>query len=187
MLTVFDVKGVGPTTGTGLSEKGITTAEQLAQAEVADLLSVPGIGEARAKVLIAAAKASLVQTPVSDFASAHVKAPVPNTAAPTPAAAVAVIKGTTAKADTAAKPAKAKAKKVKKIKKAEKAEKAEKPKKDKKDKKKDKKKDAKPAKAKKPEKSKKADKPKKDKKAKKDAKAKKDGKSKKKNKDNKKK
>ncbi len=59
MLTIYDVKGIGPTTGTGLTDKGITTAEQLANSDVADLLAVPGIGEARAALLIAAAKDAL--------------------------------------------------------------------------------------------------------------------------------
>ncbi|WP_340149466.1 helix-hairpin-helix domain-containing protein [uncultured Sneathiella sp.] len=148
MLTIFDVKGIGPTTGTGLTEKGITTAEQLAKAEIAVLLTVSGIGEARAEQLIQAAKAALVPAPVSDIAAAPVKAPVPAAAAPE--APDATIKADKKKAEKAKKDKKKNAKpaKAKKAEKSKKADKDKKSKKSKKDAKKDvkAKKDAKPSK-----------------------------------------
>jgi len=57
MASVLDVKGVGPALAKPLAACGIKTAEDLAAAELADLLVVPGIGQPRAVSLMAAAKA----------------------------------------------------------------------------------------------------------------------------------
>lgn len=57
MPTIHDVKGVGPTLAAELAKQGILTSEQLADLRADDLLSVSGVGSARANLLIAAAKA----------------------------------------------------------------------------------------------------------------------------------
>ena len=57
MASILDVSGVGPALAKPLAACGIKTAEDLAVAELAGLLAVPGIGQTRALSLMAAAKA----------------------------------------------------------------------------------------------------------------------------------
>ena len=61
MAQLTGLKGVGPALASALAEHGITSAEKLAAATAQDLTAVPGIGQARARMLIAAAGA-LVQS-----------------------------------------------------------------------------------------------------------------------------
>ena len=57
MHGLADLKGVGPALADALSKSGITSTDQVAKASVEDLTAVPGIGPARARMLIAAAEA----------------------------------------------------------------------------------------------------------------------------------
>lgn len=59
MPTILDVKGVGPSLAAELAKQGILTPEQLAGLRTEDLLTVSGVGPARANLLIAAAKAAV--------------------------------------------------------------------------------------------------------------------------------
>ena len=57
MHPLADLKGVGPALANALSKHGISTAEQIASASVEEITAVPGIGPARARMLISAATA----------------------------------------------------------------------------------------------------------------------------------
>lgn len=59
MPTILDIKGVGPALAKELAKLGILNSEQLATLQAEDLLTVSGVGPARAMQLIAAAKASV--------------------------------------------------------------------------------------------------------------------------------
>lgn len=59
MPTILDVKGVGPSLAEELAKQGIQTPEQLAGLRTDDLVTVSGVGPARANLLIAAAKAAV--------------------------------------------------------------------------------------------------------------------------------
>jgi len=60
MFPISEVKGIGPATAAALNDHGISSAEQLAQAKIEDLINVSGIGEPRAKLLISAAVEALL-------------------------------------------------------------------------------------------------------------------------------
>ena len=63
MIPILNVSGVGPRLATILSEKGITTADQLAATLPAALLEIPGIAAQRAESLLAAANLALEGNP----------------------------------------------------------------------------------------------------------------------------
>ncbi len=57
MHGLADLKGVGPALADALFKSGISSADQIAKASVEELTAVPGIGPARARMLIVAAEA----------------------------------------------------------------------------------------------------------------------------------
>ncbi len=74
MTQLTDIRGIGPALAHALSEHGISTPEALAAAKPADLLVVRTIGPARAKALIAAAKAAISTSPQAAKPAATVPA-----------------------------------------------------------------------------------------------------------------
>lgn len=81
MPVITDVKGIGPMLAIALVDHGIETVPQLGATPLADLMRVPGIKEARAVALIAAAQGLLAmpevpepQTPKPKVAAAAPKA-----------------------------------------------------------------------------------------------------------------
>ena len=56
MLPTSDIKGVGPAMAEALAGQGIKSIEDLAKSDTQDLIALPGIGEARARRLIAASQ-----------------------------------------------------------------------------------------------------------------------------------
>jgi len=59
MANIVDIKGIGPASARSIAESGFDTVEKIAAATPAELATAPGIGEARAAKLIAAAQALL--------------------------------------------------------------------------------------------------------------------------------
>ncbi|MFU8776262.1 MAG: helix-hairpin-helix domain-containing protein [Roseovarius sp.] len=59
MSDINDIPGVGPAIALGLANIGITTTQQLSQADVATLTQVRGISEARAERFITLAEMAL--------------------------------------------------------------------------------------------------------------------------------
>lgn len=59
MANIVDIKGIGPASAKSIAESGFDTVEKIAAATPAELATAPGIGEARAARLIAAAQALL--------------------------------------------------------------------------------------------------------------------------------
>ncbi len=55
MAELTDLKGVGPALAETLAKAGLCSPAQIAASTVEQLVAVPGIGEARARMLIAAA------------------------------------------------------------------------------------------------------------------------------------
>lgn len=60
-LSLLKIPGVGEITANALYEAGFTSAKELAKAELADLLQVPGINEKKAANILAAARAFVSQ------------------------------------------------------------------------------------------------------------------------------
>ncbi len=56
MGALTEIKGIGPVLAKACTDKGYRSVKKIAAAVVAELVVVPGISEARAKTLIAAAK-----------------------------------------------------------------------------------------------------------------------------------
>lgn len=56
-LSLLKIPGVGEITANALYEAGFTSAKELAEAEVADLIQIPGINEKKAASILAAAQA----------------------------------------------------------------------------------------------------------------------------------
>ncbi|MBC8242604.1 MAG: helix-hairpin-helix domain-containing protein [Alphaproteobacteria bacterium] len=59
MGALTEIKGIGPVLAKACADKGYRTVKKVAAAVAADLATVPGISEARAKILIAAAQTLL--------------------------------------------------------------------------------------------------------------------------------
>jgi len=70
MSALTDIKGIGPVLAKACADKGYRTIKKIATAVVAELATVPGISEARAKVLVAAAKSLLADVPAPKVAVA---------------------------------------------------------------------------------------------------------------------
>ena len=68
MPALVEIKGVGPVLAKACAEKGFGSAADIAAAKVGDLAAVPGISEARASLLIEAAKAVLADPPAAPAA-----------------------------------------------------------------------------------------------------------------------
>ena len=56
MPELTEIKGVGPVLAKACADNGYTDVEQIAAAMLHDLVAVPGISEAKAKLVIAAAQ-----------------------------------------------------------------------------------------------------------------------------------
>ena len=65
MSALTDIKGIGPVLAKACADKGYRSIKKIATAVVADLATVPGISEARAKMLVAAAKSLLANGPAA--------------------------------------------------------------------------------------------------------------------------
>ncbi len=59
MTEITEIKGLGPATAKVFAKGGFSTVGDIARATVADLATVPGVGEVRASSLIGAARAML--------------------------------------------------------------------------------------------------------------------------------
>ncbi|SEA26599.1 transcription termination factor NusA, C-terminal duplication [Desulfuromusa kysingii] len=60
--SILEVRGIGPSTATALTENGITTIAELAAKDVGQLAAIKGFSEIRAAQVITAAKALLTET-----------------------------------------------------------------------------------------------------------------------------
>ncbi|MGI9493980.1 MAG: helix-hairpin-helix domain-containing protein [Geminicoccaceae bacterium] len=66
MPELIAIKGVGPVLAKACAENGYDRVEQIAAAMLHDLIAVPGINEAKAKLVIAAAQDLLQKEPASN-------------------------------------------------------------------------------------------------------------------------
>ena len=116
------IKGVGPVLAKACAENGYDHVEQIAAAMLHDLVTVPGISEAKAKLVIAAAQDLLQKEPASNGQA------MPSEVAPTEADAE-VVAAPSKNAKTKKQKAKKKKDKKKKSKKKKKKSKKKKSKK----------------------------------------------------------
>lgn len=75
MSDLNDIPGVGPAIALGLADIGITTTQDLSNADVATLTKVRGISEARAERFIAVAKIVVVRPEIPEAAPVTPKGP----------------------------------------------------------------------------------------------------------------
>ena len=68
MPEIMEIKGVGPVLGLACTQSGYNSVKKLAAASVAELSEVPGVGQAKARSLIAAAQLLLGETKSSNGA-----------------------------------------------------------------------------------------------------------------------
>ena len=71
-----DVSGIGSATAEIFKNNGIRSVEDLASADIKDVLAIPGFGESRAAEVIAAAKMIVVDLEDVNSAQPAVRAPV---------------------------------------------------------------------------------------------------------------
>lgn len=67
MRKIIEIKGVGPVMAVACSDKGYHSIEDIAEASVAGLSTVPGVGRIRAKELIDSAQMLLNDAPPSEI------------------------------------------------------------------------------------------------------------------------
>lgn len=70
MAEIIDIKGVGPVLAKACVDNGYSSVRKIATAMLNDLVVVPGVNEARAKLLIDAAQALLGEQPATNGAAA---------------------------------------------------------------------------------------------------------------------
>jgi transcription termination factor NusA len=70
------VRGIGPAAAETIKQHGIVSAEDLASADIADIVEIPGFGESRASEVIAAAKMAVVGSEGVNSAQPAQPAPV---------------------------------------------------------------------------------------------------------------
>lgn len=63
MAEIIEIKGVGPVLAKAFTDNGYGSIRKIATAMLSDLVAVPGISEAKAKILIGAAQALLDDQP----------------------------------------------------------------------------------------------------------------------------
>ncbi len=63
MAEIIDIKGVGPVLAKACTDNGYGSIGKIATAMLSDLVAVPGVSEAKAKILIGAAQALLRDQP----------------------------------------------------------------------------------------------------------------------------
>ncbi len=66
MSAITDIKGVGPVLAKTCADRGFGSIKKISTAKAADLAAVPGIGEAKAQLMIADALALLAAVPATD-------------------------------------------------------------------------------------------------------------------------
>ncbi|MGI9418035.1 MAG: helix-hairpin-helix domain-containing protein [Geminicoccaceae bacterium] len=66
MPELTEIKGVGPVLAKACAENGYDNVQQIAAAMLHDLVAVPGISEAKAKLVITAAQDLLQEKPASN-------------------------------------------------------------------------------------------------------------------------
>ena len=70
------VRGIGPAAAETIKKHGIVSVEDLASADITDIIVIPGFGESRASAVIAAAKMIVVDLEDVNSAQPAVRVPV---------------------------------------------------------------------------------------------------------------